>query len=74
MLEVDFSFSMNLTKHHTDGVLDSTLTSNLRVGILCETGVQHRVGNIIAQLVRMAAGYVLGGEEEVTWLYLMIHV
>jgi hypothetical protein len=73
LFEVDLSFGMHLSKDHTDGVLDSTLTSDFGVGILSETSIQDRVRNIITQLVGVTAGYVFRGEEEMAWLYLVNH-
>ena len=73
LFEVDFSFGMDFTEDHTNGVLDRAFTSNFGVGILSEAGIKDRVGNVITEFIRMTTGNIFRGEEEVTRLDLRNH-
>mmetsp|Transcript_24886 Transcript_24886/g.41608 ORF Transcript_24886/g.41608 Transcript_24886/m.41608 type:complete len:398 (+) Transcript_24886:450-1643(+) len=64
-LVVNLGLGGDLTEHHDHAGLGRSLASNLGVGILCEARIEHRVGDLIGQLVGMSLVHRLGGEQEV---------
>ena len=61
---VQLGLSGDLTCHHDHVVLGCSLASHLALGVHLEACIQHCIGHLVADLVRMALVDRLGREEE----------
>ena len=53
----------HFTRYHDHAGLDQGLTGDTGLGILLEDGVQHRIGDLVGNLVGMAFGDRLGSKQ-----------
>merc|ERR1740121_1868356 len=64
LLVVDLALCGDLASDHYHVVLGRSLASHFAFGIVCQTGIQDSIGNLIAKLIRVALVHRLGGKEE----------
>ena len=55
-LGIYVAFGFDLARKYCQTGGDQGLTSHLGIGILCQEGVQERIGNLVSNLVRMPFG------------------
>ena len=63
VFEIDPRFGGDLAGDDRDTGLDQRFAGDARALVLREHGVEHRVGNLVGDLVRMAFGDGFGGEQ-----------
>ena len=54
LFKIEFPITVNLTKDHDERVFTSSLAGNFGFWIDGETGIEDSIGNIVAELVRVA--------------------
>merc|ERR1719277_1257834 len=64
LLVVDLSLCGDLASDHDHVVLRRSLASDFAFGVICQTGIQDSIGDLIAELVGVALVHRLGGEQE----------
>merc|ERR1740116_39659 len=68
LLVVDLSLCGDLASNHYHVVLGRSLASDFALGVVCQASVQDSIGDLIAELVRVAFVHRLRGEQEHTLL------
>ena len=63
LLDVDVGVGRDLAGDQDQPRVDERLAGDAPVGIVAEDGVEHAVGDLVGDLVRVAFGHGLGGEE-----------
>ena len=66
LLDIDIAVRADLTHDVHEARRGRRLAGDAPVGILLEDGVQHRIGNLVADFIRMPLGDRLGSKEIVT--------
>ncbi|KAL7119892.1 hypothetical protein ACP275_02G089700 [Erythranthe tilingii] len=64
LLVVDVGLCCDLAEDHHHVGLGAGLAGDLAVGVLLEAGVEDCIGDLVAELVRVALVHGLGGEQE----------
>merc|ERR1719293_21706 len=64
LLVVDLSLCGDLASDHDHVVLRRSLASDFAFGVICQTSIQDGIGDLIAELVRVALVHRLRGEQE----------
>src|SRR6266699_296725 len=63
-LDVELGVRGDLPDDHTESLRDRGLAGHARVTVLSEHAIEYGVGNLVANLVRMALGYRFGRQQE----------
>merc|ERR1719221_2119642 len=64
LLVVDLSLCGDLAGNHDHVILGRCLASDFTFGVVCQTGIQDSIGDLIAELVGVALVHGLRGEQE----------
>merc|ERR1740121_2237573 len=64
LLVIDLSLCGDLPSDNHHVVLGRCLASDFAFGIVCQAGIQDSIGNLIAELIRVALVHRLRGEQE----------